>query len=54
LLRKDQKRRIEERLEALLLEGLNSSDPNAVMPEYWGKKRQQLIERHNTKNKIRR
>jgi antitoxin ParD1/3/4 len=54
LLREDQKRRIEERLEALLLEGLNSGKPIAVTPEYWEKKHQQLIERHNAKNKIRR
>ena len=54
LLREDQKRRIEERLEALLLEGMNSGKPLAVTPEYWEKKRQQLIERHNAKNKVRR
>src|SRR4030095_11922858 len=54
LLREDQKRRAEERLEALLLEGLNSGKPIAVTPEYWEKKRQQLIKRHNTKNKVKR
>jgi antitoxin ParD1/3/4 len=37
LLREDQKRRIEERLEALLLEGLNSGEPIAVKPGILGK-----------------
>jgi antitoxin ParD1/3/4 len=54
LLCEDQKRRIAERLEALLLEGLNSGEPVAVTPQYWEKKRQQLIERHKAKNKGRR
>ena len=35
LLREDQKRRTEERLEALLLAGVNSGKPIAVTPEYW-------------------
>ena len=52
LLREDQKRRIEERLESLLLKGLNSGKPIAVTPKYWEKKRQQLIERHNAKNRV--
>jgi len=52
LLREDQKRRAEEKLEALLLEGLNSGKPIDVTPEYWEKKRQQLIERHRTKKKV--
>jgi len=50
LVRDDQKRRAEERLEALLLEGLNSGEPIEITPEYWEKKRTQLMERHN-KNK---
>ena len=45
LLREDQKRRAEEKLEAFLLEGLNSGKPIDVTPEYWEKKRQQLIGR---------
>ena len=52
LLREDQKRRTEEKLEALLLEGLNSGEPIEITPEYWEKKRKQLIERHRTKNKV--
>ena len=51
LVRDDQKRRAEEKLEALLLEGLNSGEPIEITPEYWEKKRTQLIERHNKKKK---
>lgn len=49
LLRHDQKQQAEEKLEALLLEGLNSGDPIQITPEYWQKKREQLIARHNKK-----
>ena len=49
LVRDDQKRRAEEKLEALLLEDLNSGEPIEITPEYWEKKRAQLIERHNKK-----
>ena len=52
LLREDQQRRAEEKLEALLLESLNSGKPIKITPEYWEKKRQQLIKRHNSKNKV--
>jgi antitoxin ParD1/3/4 len=51
LLREDQKRRAEEKLEALLLESLNSGERIAISPEYWEKKRQQLIERNRAKKK---
>ena len=34
LVRDDQKRRAEEKLEALLLEGVNSGEPIEVTPEY--------------------
>ena len=51
LVRDDQKRRAEEKLEALLLEDLNSGEPIEITPEYWEKKRTQLIERHNKKKK---
>lgn len=50
LLRDDQKRRAEERLEALLLEGLNSGDPVEITPEFWERKRLALIERHRKKS----
>jgi antitoxin ParD1/3/4 len=46
LIREDEKRTAEEKLEALLLEGLNSGDPIEITPEYWEGKRQQLIKRH--------
>ena len=49
LVRDDQKRRAEEKLETLLLEGLNSGEPIEITPEYWEKQRIQLIERHNKK-----
>jgi antitoxin ParD1/3/4 len=46
LIRVDQKRRAEEQLEALLLEGLNSGEPIAVTPEYIQRKRQALLTKH--------
>ena len=49
LVRIDQRRCAEEKLEALLLEGLNSGAPIEITLEYWEKKRIQLIERHNKK-----
>jgi len=51
LLRQDQKQRAEQKLEALLLEGLNSGDPIEITPEYWERKRAQLVERHKNKKK---
>lgn len=53
LLRKDQKQRAEEKLEALLLEGLNSGEPIEITPEYWERKRAQLVERHKKKTATR-
>jgi antitoxin ParD1/3/4 len=38
-----------KKLEALLLEGLESGKPLEITPEYWEKKRRQLIERHDRK-----
>ena len=49
LIRDDQKRRTEEKLETLLLEGLNSGEAIEITPEYWERKRTQLIERHRRK-----
>ena len=46
LLREDQKRKAEQKLEALLLEGLNSGEAMGTSPAYWKKKRQKLAERH--------
>lgn len=45
LIRSDQKHRLEERIDALLLEGLNSGDPVEVTPAYWEAKKQRLAER---------
>jgi antitoxin ParD1/3/4 len=49
LLREDQKRRSQGKLEALLLEGLESGKPIEITPEYWEGKRRQLVQRHNRK-----
>ena len=51
LVRRDQKERAQERLEALLLEGLESGNPAPVTPEYWDKLRQDLAARRNAKNR---
>lgn len=45
LLREDQKRQAQERLEELLLAGLNSGEPMEITPEFWERKRQELLER---------
>lgn len=45
LLRQDQNRRAEQKLEALMLEGLDSGEPIEITPEYWESKRRQLVER---------
>ncbi len=45
LIRADQKRKAEERIDALLLEGLDSGQPIAVSPEYWEAKKRRLAER---------
>jgi antitoxin ParD1/3/4 len=53
LLRQDQSRRADQKLEALLLEGLNSGDSIKISPEYWESKRKQLVERHTRKTGVR-
>lgn len=45
LIRSDQKRKTEERIDALLLEGLDSGGPVPVTPEYWEEKKRKLTER---------
>jgi antitoxin ParD1/3/4 len=45
LIRADQKRQTEERIDALLVEGLDSGEPIEVTPEYWEAKRQKLSAR---------
>lgn len=49
LVRRDQKERAQDRLEALLLEGLESGNPVPVTHEYWDKLRQDLAERRAKK-----
>jgi len=44
LIREDQRRRAKERLDALLLEGLNSGDPMPANAKFWtGLKRDALV-----------
>lgn len=50
LIRADQKRRQEERIDALLLEGLNSGPAVEVTPEYWEAKKRKLAERLSKAN----
>ena len=45
LIRADQKRKTEERIDALLRDGLNSGEPIPVTPEYWEEKKRKLTER---------
>lgn len=49
LIRADQSREAEERLEALLLDGLESGDPVEVTPEFWERKRQELRRRMSSR-----
>lgn len=50
LIRADQKQRLEARVDALLLEGLNSGEPIEVTPEYWEAKKRKLAERLSKAN----
>ena len=43
LIREDHKRRAEEQLEALLIEGLGSGAPIQADREYWAQKRRKLV-----------
>ena len=49
LLRQDQKQRTEDKLETLLLEGLESGEPIEITPEFWENKRKRLVERNAKK-----
>lgn len=51
LIREDQRRAAQERLEEKLLLGLDSGEPIEVTPEYWESKRRQLVERHRSKRR---
>lgn len=49
LIRRDQDRTTQDRLEELLLQSLDSLESGRgieITPEYWEKKRQELLERH--------
>jgi antitoxin ParD1/3/4 len=46
LLREEQKKKAREKVDALLLEGINSGEPIEVNAEYWEKKRRRLAEKH--------
>jgi antitoxin ParD1/3/4 len=46
LIREDQKRRAEEKLEASLAEGLSSGEPVKADRKYWAEKHRKLAERH--------
>jgi antitoxin ParD1/3/4 len=45
LIRNDQKQKVNERIDALLLEGLDSGDPLPVTTEYWEEKKRRLTQR---------
>ena len=45
LIRADQKRKAEERIDALLLDGLDSGQSVTVTPESWEEKKRRLAER---------
>jgi antitoxin ParD1/3/4 len=45
LIRADQKRRVGEHMDTLLLEGLDSGQPIPVTPEFWEEKKRRLTER---------
>lgn len=46
LIREDQKRLAEDKLEALLLDGLESGEPIEMTPEWWEERHKKLIARH--------
>ena len=50
LVRDDQKRAAQERLEALLLEGIESGERIEGTAEYWAQKRAKLLNRAEEKN----
>ncbi len=45
LIRADQKRKVDERIDALLLEGLDSGEPIPLTKEYWEEKKRRIAER---------
>lgn len=51
LIREDQRRAAQEKLEAKLLEGLDSGEPVAVTPEYWDSLHQRIRDRVASKKR---
>jgi len=49
LIREDQKKKLEQRLSLLLLEGVQSGEPVAADAAYWNAKRQRLSGVHETR-----
>jgi len=49
LIHEAQKRAVQEDLERKLIAGLDSGEPIEITPEYWEKKRRELVERHARK-----
>jgi antitoxin ParD1/3/4 len=50
LIRADQKQKARQKLEALLLEGLDSGEPIEVTPQYWQEKKARLLEQLQKKD----
>ena len=45
LIRQDRRKKADEKLERLLIEGLDSGEPVEITPEYWERKRRELVAR---------
>ncbi len=52
LIRGDQKRRAKERLDAMLLEGLNSGDSIPVDDKFWSDLKQEALARLESRKKV--
>lgn len=51
LVRSEQKRKADERLEVLLLEGIQSGKPIEAGPQYWAEKRRRLMASRGARKK---
>lgn len=51
LIRRDRKEQAKEELEQKLLDALRSEERIAATPEYWERKRRELVERYGKKKK---
>jgi antitoxin ParD1/3/4 len=54
LIREDQKRRAKAKLDALLLEGLNSGDPVPMDAKFWAELKQEALSKLASRGKARR